>query len=263
MAHTRNWDEADPADSDLVKFGAQEIRDLKVDVRERMALEHHHGDADNHTGMHMWKLVEKSTAYTITNEDHVLIVNTASGDVTLTLPPVLGLAGKPYIIYNIGGNKVIVDGDGTETVGGATTQTLAMQWDVLHIICDETNVDWRMLVPRQAHRLIDQVVDLTDDVTIATDASLGGVFRVTLAGNRTLGAPTNPTPGQKAVWRLKQDATGSRTITLTTGAGGFRLGLEISAITLSTAANTVDYIGAIYDVTDDRWDVVGLARGYV
>ena len=40
-------------------------------------------------------------------------------------------------------------------------------------------------------------VTLTDAATIATDASLGNLFRVTLGGNRTLGNPTNPVDGQK------------------------------------------------------------------
>ena len=40
------------------------------------------------------------------------------------------------------------------------------------------------------------IVNLVDAPTIATDASLGNYFRVTLGGNRTLGAPTNPTYGK-------------------------------------------------------------------
>jgi hypothetical protein len=101
--------------------------------------------------------------------------------------------------------------------------------------------------------------NLTDGANIATDASLGSEFRVTLAGNRTLDNPTNPTDAQRAVWRFKQDATGSRTITL---GSKFRLGADISAVTLSTTANKIDYMGAIYNLTDDKWDVVAFVTGY-
>ena len=78
------------------------------------------------------------------------------------------------------------------------------------------------------------VVSLTDAATIAVDLSLGNNFSVTLAGNRTLGAPTNTTAGQSGVIVVTQDSTGSRTLaynsiykfaggtapTLTAGVGG-------------------------------------------
>ena len=54
------------------------------------------------------------------------------------------------------------------------------------------------------------VVALTDAATIAVDLSLANNFSVTLAGNRTLGAPTNTTAGQSGVIVVTQDSTGSR-----------------------------------------------------
>ncbi|GGY13636.1 hypothetical protein [Streptomyces anandii] len=74
-------------------------------------------------------------------------------------------------------------------------------------------------------------ITFTDASTIATNAALGNLFRVTLAGNRTPGAPTNPTDGQRAMWELIQDATGSRTLTLNPV---FALGTTISSVTLTT-----------------------------
>lgn len=103
------------------------------------------------------------------------------------------------------------------------------------------------------------VVVLTDAATIATDCSLGSTFTVTLAGNRTLGAPTNPTDGQRCIWRFKQDVTGTRTITLN---AVFRLGTDISAVTLTTTASKTDYIGAIYNSADTKWDIVAFIKGY-
>jgi hypothetical protein len=102
-------------------------------------------------------------------------------------------------------------------------------------------------------------VALTDAATIATDASLGNLFRVTLAGNRTLGNPTNPTDGQKAVWELIQDATGTRTLTLGTA---FALGTTITAVTLTTTASKRDFMGAVYNSTAAKWFVIALSKGY-
>lgn len=100
---------------------------------------------------------------------------------------------------------------------------------------------------------------LTDAATIATDASLARHFRVTLGGNRTLGAPTNPVDGMRVVWEFIQDATGSRTITL---ASAFRLGTDITAVTLTTTANKRDYMGAIYCAAASKWDVVAFVKGF-
>jgi hypothetical protein len=100
---------------------------------------------------------------------------------------------------------------------------------------------------------------LTDAATIATDASLGNHFRVTLGGNRTLGTPTNPTDGQKVVWELIQDATGSRTITLS---AGFAFGSDISSITLTTTASKRDFLGAVYNATASKWYVIAFVKGY-
>jgi hypothetical protein len=106
-------------------------------------------------------------------------------------------------------------------------------------------------------------VILTDAATIATDASLGNRFRVTLGDNRTLGAPSNPTDGQQIVYEVIQDGTGTRTLALATGAGGFAFGSDITGITLSTGGNVRDYLTCIYNSAQDRWAVVGFIKGYL
>ena len=86
-------------------------------------------------------------------------------------------------------------------------------------------------------------VALTDAASIATDANLGNSFTVTLGGNRTLANPTNLRDGQVLNWKIKQDATGSRTLVaygpLFKWPGG-------TAPTLSAAANARDGITAKY-----------------
>lgn len=101
--------------------------------------------------------------------------------------------------------------------------------------------------------------DLTDAATVATDASLGNHFRVTLGGNRTLGNPTNPTDRQKVVWELVQDATGSRTITL---GSAFALGTDLTAVTLTTTPSKRDFLGAVYNATTSKWYVIAFMKGF-
>ena len=89
-------------------------------------------------------------------------------------------------------------------------------------------------------------VALTDAANIATDASLGNIFTVTLAGNRTLSNPTNLVSGGVYRWVVTQDATGSRTLaygTMFKWPGG-------SAPVLTTTANAVDTIEAVFNGTN-------------
>jgi hypothetical protein len=102
-------------------------------------------------------------------------------------------------------------------------------------------------------------VALTDASTIATDASLGNYFRVTLGGNRTLGNPTNGVDGQRIIWEIIQDGSGTRTLALDTK---FALGTDLTAITLTTTLNKRDFLGAIYNSTADKWYVIAFVKGY-
>jgi hypothetical protein len=101
---------------------------------------------------------------------------------------------------------------------------------------------------------------LVDGATPALDASLGNVFTLTAAGNRTIAVPSNATSGQKIVIRHLASG-GARTLALNTGAGGFRFGTDITALTSTTSGKT-DYIGCIYNAADSFWDVVAYSKGF-
>lgn len=100
---------------------------------------------------------------------------------------------------------------------------------------------------------------LTDAPTIAVNATLSNTFDVTLAGNRMLGNPTGATDGQKIMFRIRQDATGGRTLAFDTK---YRFSSDIPSVTLSVTANKLDRIGVEYVAADDKFDVVALNRGH-
>jgi hypothetical protein len=103
---------------------------------------------------------------------------------------------------------------------------------------------------------------LTDAATVATDASLSNVFRVTLTANRTLGAPTNATDGQRVRWEVTAGGGAARTLTLATGsAGAFKFGTTITALSATTSGLT-DMIEAVYNSTINRWCVVEYSKGF-
>ena len=80
----------------------------------------------------------KSADYTATVADEVFLVDATAGAVTVTLPSVSRLAGKSYTIKktDASANAVTIDGDGSETIDGAATQSLASQWDSVTVVSD-------------------------------------------------------------------------------------------------------------------------------
>ncbi len=146
MAFTRTWNENDPLTSDEAKYGAQEIRELKVDVRERMTVEHDWstGTTDP-AGMHKWSVTTTSSSITL-NGNHHIVLATANTALTLTLPTAVGLTGKPYIIKKVGGgNTVTIATTGSETIDGSSSVVITEINDVVSIVSDGSN--WYRVQP--------------------------------------------------------------------------------------------------------------------
>lgn len=95
---------------------------------------------------------------------------------------------------------------------------------------------------------------LTDGAMISWDVRANPNAEVTLGGNRTIAAPTNPTAGYY-ILNVKQDATGSRTVTWNAAYSFQGIG---GAPTLSTAANAVDKIGFAYE--NGKMRCIGIVR---
>jgi hypothetical protein len=95
---------------------------------------------------------------------------------------------------------------------------------------------------------------LTDGATINWNLNTQQVASVTLAGNRTLAAPTNIQAGGTYILFVRQDGTGNRTLTLDSA-------YRFSATpTLSTAANAID----IFSFVSDGTSLFGsVSKGYL
>lgn len=85
---------------------------------------------------------------------------------------------------------------------------------------------------------------LSDGANISWDLSQNQVATVTLAGSRTLDAPSNQVAGATYILIVKQDGSGSRTLNTTASAYKFPGGTEP---TLSTGANAVDILTFVSD----------------
>jgi hypothetical protein len=103
------------------------------------------------------------------------------------------------------------------------------------------------------------VVSLTDAPTIAVDASLGNDFRVTIAGNRTMGNPANPADGQQIIFQITQGSAGAASITWSSG---YEFSEGLPQPTLSTKAGQTDLLGFTYSAGKSTWLLSAYVNGF-
>jgi hypothetical protein len=103
------------------------------------------------------------------------------------------------------------------------------------------------------------VVTLQDAPTIAVDASLGNDFRVTISGDRTVGNPANPAPGQNTIFQVTQGTGGS--FTLSWGSS-YEFSTGLPQPTLSTGAGQTDLLGFIYNGATSTWLFAAYVSGF-
>ena len=92
-------------------------------------------------------LVTKTAAYTATLNDKVILCDATTAAFTITLPTAVGNTDKVFIIkkIDVSANAITVDGNAAETIDGALTIVLSLQYDTLFIISN--NVNWFILRP--------------------------------------------------------------------------------------------------------------------
>lgn len=111
----------------------------------------------------------------------------------------------------------------------------------------------------QQGALAPAVVVLTDAGTIAVDASQGNDFRVTIAGNRTLGNPANPTDGQKIVFHVAQGSGGGFTLAY---GSGYEFSTGLPQPTLSNTAGDTDLLAFVYNAQKGKWLLAAFVAGF-
>jgi hypothetical protein len=86
-------------------------------------------------------ITTKTANYSATDADHVIIVDATGGARAITLPSAVGLDGRQYIIKkkDASANTVSITANGTETIDGAGTILMSMQWQVRTLVSDGAN----------------------------------------------------------------------------------------------------------------------------
>lgn len=86
-----------------------------------------------------------TAAYNLLAEDWLVLADATGGAFTVTLPPAASVRNRAYVVkrLNSGGNAVTLDGNGSETIDGATTLPLTAQYQVATVYSDGT--EWWVL----------------------------------------------------------------------------------------------------------------------
>lgn len=99
----------------------------------------------NFVARHSLDVATKTGAYTATTNDQIIICDASGGAFSVTLYAVSGNAGRVIEIVKIdsSGNAVTVDGNASETLNNATTQSLASRYSSIRLWCSGT--EWVIL----------------------------------------------------------------------------------------------------------------------
>ncbi|MGJ0510257.1 MAG: hypothetical protein ACR652_24695 [Methylocystis sp.] len=79
-----------------------------------------------------------TAAATLQLTDYLVACDATSAGFTLSLPPVIQAKGMTFLVVKVdsSANAVTLDGNGSETINGATTQALSAQWAQAQLYCD-------------------------------------------------------------------------------------------------------------------------------
>lgn len=102
-----------------------------------------------------------------------------------------------------------------------------------------------------------QLVADTDTGSVACDWSAYDEIRITLTANTTL-TFAGALDGQGCILKLRQDAVGSRSVSLP---ANVRTNAIIAAYSPTLVAGKADLVGVRYDGQDSRYDLVSLIQG--
>lgn len=159
---------------------------------------------------------------------------------------VVPTANKSWQVYN--GTAQILT---VKTTAGSGIALASGERALLY--CDASDV------LRAVQKIAERVTSVAYATTITCDLSTTDVADVTLTNSTATIEFTGGSDGQPFLLRLRQDATGSRTVSW---GAMVRFSTTTPSPTLSTGASKLDYIGFRYNATDGKYDCVAVNTGY-
>lgn len=123
------------------------------------------------SGLSTLAVTSKTTTYTATTGDDVILCDTSGGAWTLTLYAASGNAGRQLRIKKTTNDfsALTIDGNASETIDGATTRKLITQYDEMTLVCDGSN--WHILDRRYPKIWTSYTVAITGSSSNPTKAT--------------------------------------------------------------------------------------------
>ena len=83
----------------------------------------------------------KTADYTIVSSDYSILGNAASESITISLPAAASYTGRMFVIKKVdsSANLVTIDPNGAETIDGASTYDLNVQWEAIQVQSNGTS----------------------------------------------------------------------------------------------------------------------------
>jgi hypothetical protein len=193
-----------------------------------------------------------------------IIASSSTGNITLSTPQDIGTASSPTFAAVTLSSPLSVPNGGTGLatigahdilVGAATSAIVPVTPGTAGFVLTSNGTGSD---PSCQPSGIGNVSATATSGTITPDATTANTFSIAVSGVVTLDGPTGGVDGQKVTFRIINDA--SHSVSLATGSGNFRFGTDITSYTNSVSLT--DYIGAIWNAGDTRWDVVSVIRGF-
>lgn len=85
-------------------------------------------------------IVTKTSAYTATTDDDIILCDASGGEFSITLPPAASATGKAITVKKIddSDNFITIQADTTETIDGRNTQILPVQYNSMRCVSNGT-----------------------------------------------------------------------------------------------------------------------------
>ena len=151
------------------------------------------------------------TDYTLaTGGTQITFTTAPASGASIFIVEISGAVGGP-INSDLNGNELVLDVDGDTSITADTDDQIDFKaGGTDRFVLSSANAKFNV-------GAYNAEATVTDASTISWDVSTSPVAKVTLGGNRTLGAATNAQAGQFVSILFIQDGTGSRTMTFTPG----------------------------------------------
>lgn len=191
-----------------------------------------------------YALVSKAATYEVAPDDDFVLVDTSSGNITITLETAANFT-HPVTIKNIGANNAVLDPDGTETIDGDSTHTLSSQYESTRLVSDGSNWSKTIDFPTATTTTAGKIEIATDAETVTgTDTA-----RATTAANITAkmaapGAIGGTTPATGAFTTIKAGNYANKNLLINGGMTHAQRGASGSA-SFTDGTNTTN--------SDDTW----------